>query len=325
MKQSIVIDFFINLGAKAEFDDFKYVIKMNGGNSAMEVVGYKVADGIELVLFDMNPTEVNKMNNFKMNDRIIAIDYCITGQFECLFEDNSYLFLSDRDVSLYPVNKKKIRSQFYKNRYKGVGAYIDVDVAGDVLVDFFNDERLKLDRLYDYLNDADRNLVINKPERFEYIFKTILEADGSYLREFYHLNIMALLLKSCELMNHDEEHISRYYSAINADKVQSVREYIHRHYAKRLTIDLLAERFDIPSATLRTLFKSRYKDTIYHYIKKTRVQRAKKLIIKTPKKIIDIALDVGYENPGKFSAAFKDITGTTPLKYRRDFSVSLSE
>ena len=32
--------------------------------------------------------------------------------------------------------------------------------------------------------------------------------------------------------------------------------------------------------------------------------------------IQEIALKMGYENPGKFSSAFKSVMGVTPAKYR---------
>ena len=33
--------------------------------------------------------------------------------------------------------------------------------------------------------------------------------------------------------------------------------------------------------------------------------------------IQEIALKMGYENPGKFSSAFKSVMGVTPAKYRK--------
>ena len=35
------------------------------------------------------------------------------------------------------------------------------------------------------------------------------------------------------------------------------------------------------------------------------------------KKISDIALEIGYSNPSKFSEAFKSVYGVSPNKYRR--------
>ena len=36
--------------------------------------------------------------------------------------------------------------------------------------------------------------------------------------------------------------------------------------------------------------------------------------------ICDIAGNVGYESPGKFSNAFKSVIGMTPLQYRKKFT-----
>ena len=39
--------------------------------------------------------------------------------------------------------------------------------------------------------------------------------------------------------------------------------------------------------------------------------------------IQEIALKMGYENPGKFSSAFKSVMGVTPAKYRKHSNRSL--
>jgi AraC-like DNA-binding protein len=33
---------------------------------------------------------------------------------------------------------------------------------------------------------------------------------------------------------------------------------------------------------------------------------------------LDIACEVGYDNPSKFSSAFKSITGVLPLEFRKE-------
>ena len=47
------------------------------------------------------------------------------------------------------------------------------------------------------------------------------------------------------------------------------------------------------------------------------MEYAKKLLETTDINILDIAIEIGYENPSKFSIAFKKIFGILPNKYRK--------
>ena len=47
------------------------------------------------------------------------------------------------------------------------------------------------------------------------------------------------------------------------------------------------------------------------------MHKATKLLTDTNLKIVEIAGKLGYENPNKFSTAFKKIIGMSPREYRK--------
>ena len=47
-----------------------------------------------------------------------------------------------------------------------------------------------------------------------------------------------------------------------------------------------------------------------------RVERSAGLMLQTNRKISDIAMEVGYEDPRYFMKIFKKVTGETPTDYR---------
>lgn len=53
------------------------------------------------------------------------------------------------------------------------------------------------------------------------------------------------------------------------------------------------------------------------YIQKKKMEYAKMLLETTNTNILDIAIEIGYENPSKFSIAFKKNFGILPNKYRK--------
>ena len=53
------------------------------------------------------------------------------------------------------------------------------------------------------------------------------------------------------------------------------------------------------------------------YLTLLRVERAKELLSSTALTIREISAQVGYYDPGSFIRRFKQVTGETPLQYRR--------
>ena len=54
------------------------------------------------------------------------------------------------------------------------------------------------------------------------------------------------------------------------------------------------------------------------YMNEYRVRRAMELLRESGGSIAAIAAAVGYESQGKFTRAFKDVTGQLPTEYRRE-------
>lgn len=102
----------------------------------------------------------------------------------------------------------------------------------------------------------------------------------------------------------------------NVYMVTKVHELITSDVRKRYTIEDLATRFSVNKTTLKMAFKEYYKQPIASHMRAHRMKLAKKLLEETDKTLSEIAADVGYENPSKFTAAFKSETGMLPSKYR---------
>ena len=93
-----------------------------------------------------------------------------------------------------------------------------------------------------------------------------------------------------------------------------ITEDLTRHY----TTEQLAKKVDLSPTVLKRGFRQIYGDSLYSYLRHVRLNKALQLLKSTPEKSIgEIANAVGYENQGKFSAAFKDMMGITPLEYRK--------
>ena len=82
------------------------------------------------------------------------------------------------------------------------------------------------------------------------------------------------------------------------------------------TVKELCEIMNISRYHLEQSFKNYEKIGIFEYIQKKKMKYAEMLLISTDKSILEVANEIGYENPSKFSQSFKKYLGILPRKYR---------
>ncbi len=109
-----------------------------------------------------------------------------------------------------------------------------------------------------------------------------------------------------------------------ADKTQCEICYINRakkiiidNLERQVTVKEISEKLGVSIYILQKNFKQVKGTTVYDYIRRMKINNSKILLKETSDSIIEISHKTGYENPSKFSAAFKNITGYTPTEYRR--------
>lgn len=78
---------------------------------------------------------------------------------------------------------------------------------------------------------------------------------------------------------------------------------------------------EMGSTKLRQCFKQCYGLTVAAYLQQERMKYAMRLLSHDDMSIQNIARTVGYENPGKFTAAFKKVHGVTPSAVRKSFAI----
>lgn len=85
-----------------------------------------------------------------------------------------------------------------------------------------------------------------------------------------------------------------------------------------ITVKEIAEILDVSIYRLQKSFKKLENTTVYNYILTSKIENSKMFLRESDISILDISQKLGYENPSKFSTAFKNITGFTPSEYREN-------
>lgn len=99
---------------------------------------------------------------------------------------------------------------------------------------------------------------------------------------------------------------------INRQVFESAVDYIHNNYSKNITLEDVAGHVYISPYYLSHGFKEYIGMSFVEYLKKVRIEEAKKLLLDTDMSISKICIRVGYSDPHYFSRVFKSVMGVSP-------------
>ena len=103
------------------------------------------------------------------------------------------------------------------------------------------------------------------------------------------------------------------------DEIDQAVRYMEEHFNDpEISMAAIAESFHLSTTRFSLSFKERKGMPPLEYLTLLRVGHAKDLLAGTDMPIRDISIQVGYYDPGSFIRRFKQVTGETPLQYRRE-------
>lgn len=108
------------------------------------------------------------------------------------------------------------------------------------------------------------------------------------------------------------------HGQLNLERLKSALKHMHNNYSQKLSTREISAYLDISEGHFCRLFKQYFKRTPVEYLNYYRITRATKLLEETELKVLEVAMEVGFDNISYFISTFKHYVGTTPSKYRRE-------
>ncbi len=99
-------------------------------------------------------------------------------------------------------------------------------------------------------------------------------------------------------------------------RIRAVLIMMEQHVEGTLPIEELASSVGLSRRQLERLFMNETKSSPALVYRRVRMERAKQLLTKTKAPLIEVALEVGFENASHFSRAFSQAFGQSPTKLR---------
>lgn len=103
------------------------------------------------------------------------------------------------------------------------------------------------------------------------------------------------------------------------DSIKHILDYIHTNYNKPLTIKELSSELNMSEGHFCRIFKSVTFKTPVDYLNYFRITKAQDMLLNSDKKVLEISMDVGFNNLSYFINIFKKNTGCTPSLFRKEF------
>ena len=98
--------------------------------------------------------------------------------------------------------------------------------------------------------------------------------------------------------------------------IRRVREMLEARYAEPLRLDDLAAAAGRHPVYVSTSFRRVYGETISNFVRRLRVEHARRELARGALSIVEIALASGFANQSHFTRAFRKAHGVTPAAYR---------
>jgi AraC-like DNA-binding protein/ligand-binding sensor protein len=175
-------------------------------------------------------------------------------------------------------------------------------------------------------------VLLQRPDKVEFkrIAATLVrwgaEVDLKKLEEFY-FNTRVLTLKQYDalirLLNTFAEHLAACSSVLvlqsqqkDSPAITQARSYIRDHSDDELSLAAVAHVVNMSATYFSEKFKEMTGINFVEYVARTRVEKARNLLLNPNRRVSEVAFEVGFQSLSQFNRAFKKVVGEAPREYR---------
>lgn len=290
------------------------VYRVENETGSGEICAYRVFDGIELYYNSLCMEYCCK--NQQTEAGIIEINHCLYGRYECDFGETSCCYMTPNDMSIAPLTRKKSFSCFPLGVYGGITILIDFAALSPEFVQTAGALGIRLEEIRCYICEENRCCVMRAAPETEHIFSELYSVDEARRSGYIKLKTLELLLFLSDTDSYASALPARYLNRARIERAKETAALVTRDLSRRYTIDELARRAGVSPTALKNDFRGVFGSGIYAYLRAYRMHAAQKLLSESQLSVAELAARVGYENPNKFSSAFKSFFGLTPTEYK---------
>ncbi len=287
----------------------RYVIEQENGS--IEVNRVPLENGLDLSITKVKGhLKIDFDNTFGIID-IIEIGCCLRGRIEITPHPSSikmivnggetFLSMVDQSVKRYETSFSEaliVSVHFDEKMLNFVGnSYLDNTETG----------------WHCFINKTFGSSFFNSKAAHHSLKKTALAiVDQSHEDMMSYIRIKQLVLGlMLDFFDHHFEMVDS-----NLFLTNRLTQWVEKHWDEKVTINHLANHFNVSVYFLQKAVKKTTGLSVFQYIRECKMAHAKKLLIDSDLDILQISMEVGYDNPSKFASSFNEHVGFFPKAYR---------
>lgn len=187
--------------------------------------------------------------------------------------------------------------------------------------DFVGDTFLKLPELrkiQELILKSEAGMIIQGETKSKVISKInqCLTVDKLH-RILILIEILDLVANSEEILLIDQPITWHNKLSTDKERFQNVFSYLIQNYQQDISLKKIAEIANMSPNAFCRYFKNVARKTFVEIVRELRINRACQLLRNTTKPINDICFESGFGNISYFNKTFKEVTGYSPLHYRK--------
>lgn len=99
-------------------------------------------------------------------------------------------------------------------------------------------------------------------------------------------------------------------------EIMKALDYIYKKHMKNITLQEIADYTSLSRTYFSFLFKQEMGESFVDYLNKYRIEKARRLLDSSDKKIFEVGFACGFDSYRHFTKKFKEITGLSPGEYK---------
>lgn len=133
------------------------------------------------------------------------------------------------------------------------------------------------------------------------------------------LDLLIFISDLCDGSEGIAEHKQTIVRTAKERHFRELFRYLENHYTREIHLRGLEEQMHVNKYHLSKLFKEMTGMTIFQYVMLKRIHQAKaRLLLRPSQSISEIGIEVGFKQLAHFTRAFKQFTGSTPERFRKN-------
>ena len=265
------------------------------------------------IIYGDFPAKVHHNFTFRPNELAFPLHWHDRFELLLIKEGSLEYYCSNEHLTFEKGEVAIISPKSLHSAFAGTNGVV-YDVIMFNLDNFLNDTAASKNFL-NPLNDG--NIIFeNKTTNSEIINQLMLIVDADLNRSEYQpltilgyiYNLMGLLFNNCLIAENISTNVE--------EKFGKVINYINNHFTEDISSSFLSAKFGYEEAYFCRRFKKNTGITVMKYIQVLRLEKAKKMIIKSNSSIKDIALTCGFSDVAYFTNCFKKLYQITPSQMR---------